>query len=53
LRGAEGPRDAMSCRGTTRRYSVQINRAILETARRYVMQMDRSTLHRAEENRAN
>ena len=28
----------MSCRGTTRRYSVQINRAILETARRYVSQ---------------
>ena len=37
-RRAERPRDATLLRGTAQRYSVQINRAIPETARRYSVQ---------------
>jgi len=42
-RRTEGPHDVTSCRRTTRRYSVQINRATAwcrRTARRYVAQRD-------------
>jgi len=47
-RGAERPRDAMLCRGTARRYNVQINRAIPETVRHYVVQRDHAMLQLAE-----
>ena len=60
-RGAEGPRDATRCRGTTRRHVVQRDRATLRgaekprdatwcrgTARRYAVQRDHPTSRRAE-----